>query len=182
VLAAALAVAVAHRGGPSSPAPAERKVSTPTAVTLPAAEPAFVTLAVRVSPSTAQIVLDGMRVSGNPFRARLAKDGQPHRIAASADGYEAKTEDVSLANDVAVDISLDRLANATRPAVVTRWIPQPAAPARVAKGPTPDPPRSAPAPESSPPPTPAATRNEFDPGGGRPPLRPIVTNNPYGPQ
>jgi hypothetical protein len=181
VLAAALAVAVAHRGGQSSPAPTERKVSTSTSVPRPAAEPAFVTLAVRVSPSTAQIVLDGTRVAGNPFSARFTKDGQPHRIVASAEGYEAKTEEVSLANDVAVDISLDRLASATRQ-VVTRWIPSPAAPARGTKGPTPDSPRPSPALELSPQPTPVATRNEFDPAGGRPPLRPIVTHNPYGPQ
>jgi eukaryotic-like serine/threonine-protein kinase len=162
------------------PAPAPAAVAA-----LPAAAPAvrddveLVDLVIRVAPPSAQISIDGAAVSTNPFHARYRKDRQIHHILASADGYDAKLEDVIFAGDVAVDVSLDR-----------HVVPPPR---KVAPPPPPPAPlpfhpavkRAAPQPSDSPPPPPSATAPaapEVSPAGGHAPLRPIVTASPYGNQ
>jgi hypothetical protein len=73
-----------------------------------AVEPEIFQLVVRASPKSAQITIDGTVVDGNPFRALYPKGGEAHRITASADGYESKSEDISLASDITVDLDLKR--------------------------------------------------------------------------
>jgi serine/threonine protein kinase len=137
--------------------------------------PDRVDVVVRVSPASAQITIDGAPIATNPFHARYAKDALVHHVLASADGYEAKLEEVFFANDVSIDISLDRRASA---------------PARYyAPAPTPSPGKHPPAAvaETQVPAGEAATaaavppaRVETGPTGGHAPLRPIMTSNPYG--
>jgi serine/threonine protein kinase len=165
-------------------------VPAPSQVQAPAADnvPSFIDLQVRVSPVTAQITIDGAPVSGNPYRARYPRDQAVHQIRASAPGFEPKWEDVPLQHDVVVDMSLDRQMTALH--VLPTPSPQgrvmsPAAPAarsnppaRVIKRVSATPAASLPAPAREP--LAAPPLAEVSPTGGRPPLRPIETKNPYG--
>ena len=63
-------------------------------------------LTVRVSPPSAQIMIDGSMVPGNPFRGRF--NPGVHQIQAFAAGYEPKVQQASLATDVVLDFNLDR--------------------------------------------------------------------------
>lgn len=135
----------------------------------------LVDVVVRVSPASAQITIDGTPVPTNPFHARYGKDAQVHRVLAVAEGYEAKLEEVFFANDVSIDVSLDR-----RPSPAPRYYaPAPAAHGGKHGG--------ASATGSSPAPSDASSaaaaapaRLDIAPTGGRAPLRPIMTSNPYG--
>jgi hypothetical protein len=82
------------------------------AVLVPAASavPDRVDVVVRVSPASALITIDGAPVSSNPFFARFTRDAKVHHVLSSADGYEAKLEEVFFASDLTIDVSLDRRA------------------------------------------------------------------------
>ncbi len=158
-------------------APAVQVAASPAPLPSPREELDLVDLVVRVTPSSAQIAIDGAAVSTNPFHARYRKDRQIHHIAASAEGYDAKVEDVIFAGDVAVDVSLER-----HPAPAPRKAPAPPP----APPPIVHPAKHVAAPQASEtPPAPPATATatatpEVSPIGGRAPLRPIVTTSPYG--
>jgi hypothetical protein len=138
--------------------------------------PDLVDVVVRVSPASAQITIDGTPVPTNPFHARYGKDAQVHRVLAAADGYDAKLEEVFFANDVSIDVSLDRRAS---PAPPRYYAPAPAAhggkhSGASGAGASPAPSEASTAAASAPP------RLDIAPTGGRAPLRPIMTSNPYG--
>lgn len=143
---------------------------------LPVEPPSTSELFVRASPASARVTIDGVPVTENPFRGRYPRS-EVHVVGASAPGYEAKYESVSLANDVFIDVSLAaRTATATRsvsPVVVTRTrrtVPAPAGPAvSSATGATAG--TEVPA---------AVPSVEVDPGGGHTVFHPIEANNPYG--
>jgi eukaryotic-like serine/threonine-protein kinase len=111
------------RAAPGPRAPASPMTVAPVQLAAPAGAPspapapasegaaALSELIVRVSPPTAQIMVDGAMVSGNPFRGRFA--GGMHQIQAFAAGYEPKIQQASLATDVVVDFSLERRSKAT---------------------------------------------------------------------
>jgi hypothetical protein len=151
---------------------------------LPGVAPArdYVEVALRVTPPSAQIVVDGTLAATNPLVARYPRDGQVHHVMAYADGFEPKWKDVSFANDVSVDIALERhVAPAVQAAPVTRRppAPQPQPVGRSGKAVVVQP-SAAPAPDQSSPPPAAAPRVEVNPAGGHSPLHPIQTSNPYG--
>ncbi len=142
-------------------------------------EPELLDLVVRVAPPSAQISIDGAAVSTNPFHARYRKDRQIHHVLASADGYDAKLEDVVFSGDVSIDVSLDR--RPTPPPVRKApvfFIPAPPPPVHAMKH-VAAPPASD-APPAAPPSATAPASVEVNPSGGRAPLRPIVTASPYG--
>jgi hypothetical protein len=153
-------------------------------------------LLVRVTPATAQIMIDGALVSGNPFRGRFP--GGVHQIQAFAAGYEPKLQQASLATDVVVELSLDRrtrgappvtAGRATPPAAQARMPPlgqgarlqpqrPPSTPGRPGSGST--------APTTSPPalsmpaiPGLVTPADVVDPRGGRNPMHPIEIRSPY---
>ncbi len=134
-------------------------------------------LFVRASPVSAKVTVDGVPVSGNPFRGRYPKS-EVHVVGATAAGYEPKSEQVSLANDVLIDVSLDPRAMTTT--TRTSWpvaIVHPrraAAPASGSDSPT----AGAVAVGSTP--APSAPVLEVDPTGGHAILHPIESSNPYG--
>ena len=130
-------------------------------------------LFVRASPASAKLTIDGVPVSGNPFRGRYAKN-EVHVIGATASGYDAKYEPVSLGNDVFIDVSLE-----AHPAMATRSSsPSVARPRRaVAPSPQSDAAAGAAAAASPAPPAPSL---EVDPTGGHAVLHPIEATNPYG--
>ncbi len=175
LLAVAGIFATAHRTNPPAEAAATSEATRPAAAEV-AVAPEPIELSVRVSPTAAQISIDGVLTTSNPVQVRLPKDEKVHHVTAFADGYETKSEDVSFANNVSLDLGLER-----RPAAAPRWVPQAqlrqvkyvAEPARRSASPA--------EPVAGPAPGPA-TKPEVDPAGGHVPLRPIVTSNPYGAQ
>jgi serine/threonine-protein kinase len=160
----------------AAPPPA---VEVPVAAAAPAPAgrdmPDLVDVVVRVSPASAQITIDGVPVPTNPFHARYGKDAQVHRVLAAAEGYDAKLEEVFFANDVSIDVSLDRRAT---PAP-RYYLPAPAPrggkhAGTSATGSSPAPGDASTAAATAPP------RVDIAPTGGHAPLRPIMTSNPYG--
>jgi serine/threonine-protein kinase len=140
----------------------------------------LIDVAVRVSPTSAQIAVDGAAVASNPFFARYPRDGQVHHIMAFADGFDPKWRDVSFGGDVTLDLALERHASPA-PLPVTRRVSAPStgpAPRAARSSPTPLAPQQAP--EATSAPTPPPPRSDVSPAGGRVPLRPIQTSNPYG--
>jgi eukaryotic-like serine/threonine-protein kinase len=181
VLLGAILLVLATRTAPSTARSTALAASSALAPTPAREEPEYVDLSLRVSPPTAQITIDGALVLSNPFRARYPKDSQIHRLTASADGYDTKTEEVTFANDVSIDVSLNRQAAQTlRPPVVV-------APASVQNRParrgTPQPGSASNAAPPADAPTPAAPARQPETMPiPRLPLRAISTSNPYGTQ
>ncbi len=173
----AIVAAVAAASGRADPPPAVPGAASAMAgvAALPAA-PEMLDLLVRVSPPGAQISLDGMPLGSNPYRGRFPRDGLAHHVGATADGYDSKLEDVTFAGDVSIDVSLDR-----RAAPAVHWIAQPGPVHSVkhAAGAASASPPADPVPPPAPP-QPAPARTDVGPAGGRAPLRPIMTSNPYG--
>jgi len=124
------------------------------------------------------MTIDGALVLNNPFRARYPKDGQIHHVSATADGYETKVEDVTFANDVSIEMSLNRRA----PAAVRPTAPTPQARPTRRAAPQPATANAASLGDGFSVQSLATARTDVGPAGGRPPLRPIATSNPYGAQ
>ena len=126
-------------------------------------------LVVYVAPPNAQIVVDGVLVHGNPYRAQFPHGGI-HLVKAYAPGYEPRVEQAHMSGDVVINLSLERSGRFTnaRPASgrPSRSRPAPGAPPRVVAGGG----TIAPA---------ASAASLVDPHGGRAPLHPIVTTSPY---
>ncbi len=154
-------------------------------------------LFVQVTPATAQIMIDGALVAGNPFRGRFP--GGMHQIQAFAPGYEPKVQQASLVTDVVLELSLDRRTRGVPSTTAGRAAP-PAAQARMpplgqgARLQQPRPSSSparlggavAAAPGTSPPPASTPTipglvtpSDVVDPRGGRSPMHPIEIRSPY---
>jgi serine/threonine-protein kinase len=136
----------------------------------------FVELSVRVAPSTATISIDGNTTSINPFHGHFRKDMQVHHVVAFADGYEAKSADVSFSTDTSVVISLNRHVAAAAP--VRPLVRSVGVVPRIDRIQSTSESRKTPADldtADSPP-----SRTEIRPAGGRVPLRPIMTSDPYG--
>jgi serine/threonine protein kinase len=147
---------------------------TAASAAVPARE--LVAVSLRASPPSAQITIDGAAVSSNPFLARYPRDGQVHHVMAYADGFDAKWRDVLFTKDVSLDINLERRASPQQ-AVVRHYVaPQRAD--RVAA--TPSSPTVTSEPASAQPT--AQPRTEVSTAGGRAPMHPIQTSNPYGAQ
>jgi serine/threonine-protein kinase len=149
----------------------------------PAAAPVrdFVEITVKVSPPSAQIAVDGAVAANNPLLARYPRDGQAHHVMAFADGFEPKWREISFANDVSLEIALERHVAPVAQLPATRRIVTPPPPvvgrsgkAAVVQF------SAAPPPEQPSPPQAPAQRAEVNPAGGHSPLRPIQTSNPYG--
>jgi hypothetical protein len=125
------------RGSPrSAPVPsAIAAAPTPEKDTLiargAAASREFIELIIRVTPMSAQVVVDGAAVSGNPSFGRYVRDGQVHHVLAFADGFEPKWADVSFGADSAIDLTLDRRASVLEqerePATTVKAVPAPPA-------------------------------------------------------
>jgi len=197
LLVCAVAVLAVLRATPPARAPGSTLTVAPaTAVTVPLPTAANTSeLVVRATPETAQIMIDGALVAGNPFRGRFP--GGVHHIQAFAAGYEPRVQQVSLATDVVVELSLDRRARGGIPTMAVHVAP-PAAQARMpplSQGSRLQQARFQPAgrpmtsasgasstspPATTPPPIPGLLTPEVvDPRGGRSPMHPIEIRSPY---
>ena len=192
LLICAVAVMAVLRATPPPRAPGSTMtVVTPTATAVATPAPGASTaseLVVRVTPPTAQILIDGALVAGNPFRGRFP--GGIHQIQAFAAGYDPKVQQASLATDVVVELSLDRRTRGTPPTVAGRAAHTPP----LGQGERPQQSRSPSsarpttgviAPGTAPPPISAPaipgllTPDVVDPRGGRSPMHPIEIRSPY---
>jgi serine/threonine-protein kinase len=170
--------------GASAPATSAAAAAPVAAAAAPPTAPLQSELVVRATPASAQILIDGVAFTQNPVRRRYPRGSDIHRVAAYADGYEPNEQDVSMANDVILDISLHRRRVAPPPPPPARRASAPIAaasgagaaprrPATVAGAAAPA--AAAPAGE----PAAGAPAPGVDPTGGRAPLHRIVTRNPY---
>jgi len=162
-------------GSAGSTAPSSDPPLGPTATLAPLqSDTGRAELVIRASPSWARITIDDKPVD-NPALASYPKDGSTHRIVAKAWGYETKSTNVTVTADTIVDLGLDRHTPATTaPAVVST--PS----ARAPKRPSVELAAQAEATASKPslPAVPAGL--ELNSSGGRAPLHPIETRDPYG--
>jgi eukaryotic-like serine/threonine-protein kinase len=119
-LAAAVGVVLALSRAFAPPAPAAQAASgaqvAPAARSAPAipvapavASAPVVHVSVVAYPKHAQLSLDGHRVD-NPFTQELAARNSPHRLEASADGYQPSSQVVSFERDVKLVLELEKSA------------------------------------------------------------------------
>jgi serine/threonine-protein kinase len=111
-------------------APTPTKEAAPPA---PAVVPTTVTYELRADPPSAELVLDGAPLDGNPVTKVLPKGGS-HRVSASADGYEPMTREFHADANGALRLTLQSVQ------------PAPSVSVRGSKGP---PRRGAPSPATS---------------------------------
>jgi hypothetical protein len=120
-LVAALGLVLALSRTFAPPAPAGQAASGARMAPATPAPPAVATSArapvVRVSvvayPKHAQLLLDGHRVD-NPFAQELAAQSSPHRLEASADGYEPSSQVVTFERDLQLVLELEKSARLRR--------------------------------------------------------------------
>ncbi len=65
-----------------------------------------ITISVRATPNSAVFRIDDGAQLPNPYIGRFKRDGSQHRVSASAQGYEPKTQVVVFADDVSVRFAL----------------------------------------------------------------------------
>ncbi|HZO14070.1 MAG TPA: serine/threonine-protein kinase, partial [Polyangiaceae bacterium] len=80
---------------------------------------------VSVTPSDAIVTLDGKRLDGNPFDARMQRDDRTHTLTVEAPGHKTESHTISLARDVELDIELRSTSRGPRTAKTPA--PQPSA-------------------------------------------------------
>ncbi|MFO0659796.1 MAG: serine/threonine-protein kinase [Polyangiaceae bacterium] len=122
------------RGGPPRPplAAASTAVQQPVAVqsaaqpevsSAPAATPAVsvaapvssnIQITLRAKPDNATLVLDGLTLGANPFKAAFAKDTGIHKLKVSAPGHVAIEKGISYQEDAVIEIELDKVGAPSR--------------------------------------------------------------------
>jgi serine/threonine protein kinase len=143
--------ALLRRGhGEPSTAAAAQTTAVETAAPPPAAPPPSAktdaTIAVVIHyPTGATAKLDGGVVDGNPFRAKVAKDGTLHQLEVSSDGYATEKKELTFDQDLDVTVTLAKSKDKSKPhgiavAAAAPPPPQPQKPEPVAQQPTLPPP------------------------------------------
>jgi serine/threonine-protein kinase len=190
-------VALHHPAPQAEPAPLPPPPAAPAPVLRPSG-PEMIVFSVSVTPSTAQIAIDGQLMPSNPFVGHFPKSGTAHRVRATAPGHSAKERLVTFDDNVMIDLSLTPAAQPQAPAPAAargsnggerstsrRWEqtrqpahreppPPPARPTAIVATPAlTAPPAAAPSRASS---NDIVPRGEWEP----PRKRAIDTSNPYG--
>jgi serine/threonine-protein kinase len=163
-----------HPAGPPQPAAVSFQAERPaTPQGSPAPQPALVTVSIKATPVTAQIMLDGIPRS-NPVDISYPRGTGSHTVRVTADGYVPKTEQISFESNLMVEMALERQR------ATPTWTPP--APRIAAAAPAKRVTTAVAAPIAQPVEPPAPQPVEVNPSGGRPPQRPIDPTNPYGNQ
>lgn len=112
----------------SSNAPAPSLVPAPAAAPEPPAAQRSTQISVSLvaKPGTAEIRLDGRRIS-NPYRAVHGRDNVPHHLAVSLMGFELSEQDLSFDRDIDLTVTLAPIVQQRR------GVSRPAAPSVAAK-------------------------------------------------
>ncbi len=198
----AVAIVLKQPSGGSTPAAgtavATAPPSTPHSTTPPHGH--MIVVGIHATPDTAQIIIDGTAVEGNPFRGTYPADNAMHQIRISAPGYLELNASLAFDHDIALDMPLDRVqpkpvvpVAPTTPVAPATPVAPPIAIGRRGRQPvTRTPPATPPvvevktpptAPETHPTATPTQppTSPEVNPNGGVKPHRTIDPTNPYAP-
>lgn len=165
------------------PALTRPEATLPTATLAPVEPPGpeLAELVVRASPSSARISVDGSAVPGNPFHASYPRGGDArHRVVATASGYESKSQDVSLAEDVVLDLSLTRHSTQSPSPAPQPNTSRAAAPKPVPVRPASSPGGPMPIVTQAPIALSGGSEGQVDSAGGHAPHHPIETKDPYG--
>ena len=98
---------------PSSIAPPMTDASAPRLRAEAAPQPKVATsesieLRIRVEPESARLRVDNVEVEGHPFVGRFRRDGEAHRVDASAPGYQNSSRTLIFDQDSEVEITLER--------------------------------------------------------------------------
>jgi hypothetical protein len=96
--------------------------------------PATVRLQVRVTPPTASVTFDGVRVRV-PYDVRLSRGPGAHRVEATLAGYQPATQTFDLTRDRDVSLTLRPAPGGARPGPAPTTRPAPAPPTRPAPAP-----------------------------------------------
>jgi eukaryotic-like serine/threonine-protein kinase len=96
------------RGEDAPPAAPTPTVSAVASATVAASA---IRLKVSVLPKEAVLILDGAKLTDNPFDASVNKDATLHRLRASADGYEPEERMVTFDHDQDIRIDLTAVAS-----------------------------------------------------------------------
>lgn len=95
-----------YKSPPPSPLREQEQVATPDAM---------VAIRLSVTPATATVELDGMKVDSLPLAASFPKDTVGHRIVVQADGYKSDSRIVMFERDMSLSIDLAPEAASTVP-------------------------------------------------------------------
>lgn len=90
-------------GTPETTAPSQAPSSTPAADK--------VEVRIAVDPSSAILYLDGAQLPGNPYTGRMDNDTKPHRIRATATGYQTREVETTWAQSPNVSLTLEPVAH-----------------------------------------------------------------------
>jgi serine/threonine-protein kinase len=141
---AALGVWLIARSSNSSEEPAAVASPVESAAVAPGTPPptatpvAEVSVTIQATPADARLTLDGHPLAKNPFRAELARDDNEHELRVEAEGYEPVVKTVRLDKDVALTVTLARVATAPAPRGAAGAKRGPAAAPAPRNDPTPD--------------------------------------------
>jgi serine/threonine-protein kinase len=109
----------------------DQQVVSSTTTTAPRSEPVTTVarrgVRVTVFPQSAELVIDGKAVKGNPFSATMEVDDEEHVVDVTAAGYEKQTRTFTLAEDVDLVVHMRPLPQPTATSA-TPTAPQTAAP------------------------------------------------------
>jgi len=72
----------------------------------PASAQALVKLNISAEPPSAELILDGAKLEGNPFMGQLPKDAAMHRLEVRAPGRKTEARMVRLDQDLALHVEL----------------------------------------------------------------------------
>ena len=198
IFVATTALVALHHPAPQQqePAPLPPPPAAPAPVARPSG-PEMIVFSVSVTPSTAQIAIDGQVMPSNPFVGHFPKSGTAHRVRATAPGHSAKERLVTFDDNVMIDLSLTPAAQPPAPAPAAahasnggeRSTSRRSEQSRPSARREPPPPPARPAapvatPALAPPPAAAPSRSSNDivpRGEWEPPRKRIIdTSNPYG--
>lgn len=147
----------------SAPGPVEARTAVPTAA------PALVQLRISAEPASAEVLLDGAKLEGNPFHGQLNQDGVLHRLEVRAAGRKSDVRMIHLDHDLQLHIELPSAGGTTAPRVPATVPPAAAAVLSAVANPA-----------AGPRPAPGPTSEDFvhKPRDGKP-ARPIDNSDPY---
>ncbi len=173
------AVALLRRDHTSTDTAASTQKPTADATTVaPVAAPTAssksdVTIGVLIHyPDGATARLDGGAVDGNPFRAKVAKDGSLHQLEVSEDGFQTEKRTLTFDQDIDATIALTKGKDKPKPLTVAPHVVVVTLP----------PPAQTSKPDVTPPPTPPPPQPGDDLISNRPKPKPgidIDDTNPY---
>lgn len=159
--AGALVMSPGAKNEATTAAPSSKPVSGAETSAAPPQQ-ALVKLELSASPASAELLLDGAKLEGNPFKGQLPRDGTLHRLEARAPGRKSEARMLPLDRDLTLHLDLVYATAAASSAAT--------------------PGAKAPATRDGSTTTPSAPANDFvhKPRENKP-ARPIDNSDPYGP-